>query len=162
MQLDSMKPAPGSRRPRKRRGRGPGSGLGKTAGKGHKGARARSGGKVRPGFEGGQMPMARRLPKRGFHNFSRVDFQVVNLRDLDRFDAGSTVDPEALAARGLAGASRPIKILANGKIERGLRVKANAFSKTARAAIEAAGGSVEVLPWAGAAAPTGAASEEQK
>ena len=145
MRLDAMKPAPGSRRTRKRVGRGTGSGLGKTSGKGHKGARARAGYKDKPGFEGGQMPMARRLPKRGFHNFSRVEYQVVNVRDLARFDAASVVDVTALADHGLVSGRRPVKILAKGKLERGLTVRANAFSETARRAIEAAGGTVEIV-----------------
>src|SRR5687767_3995791 len=110
MRLDRMKPAPGSRRPARRIGRGTGSGLGKTSGKGHKGARARAGFVDKPGFEGGQMPMQRRLPKRGFRNFTRTEYQVVNVRDLERFDAGSVVDPAALASRGLATGRRPVKI----------------------------------------------------
>jgi large subunit ribosomal protein L15 len=154
MRLDRMKPAPGSRRPARRIGRGPGSGLGKTAGKGHKGARARAGYKDKPGFEGGQMPMQRRLPKRGFHNVSRVDFQVVNIRDLARFDAGMVVDAAALAATGLASGRKPVKILAKGKLERGLTVRANAFSEGARRAIEAAGGTAEVIEF-GRKATTG-------
>src|SRR6185295_7912278 len=101
MQLDRMKPAPGSRRAPRRIGRGTGSGWGKTSGKGHKGARARAGFVDKPYFEGGQMPLARRLPKRGFHNISRVVYQAVNIRDLGGFDAGSVVDVGALAARGL-------------------------------------------------------------
>lgn len=146
MQLDSMKPAPGSRRPRKRLGRGPGSGLGKTSGKGHKGALARSGGTNSPGFEGGQMPLARRLPKHGFKNPSRVPYQVVNLGDLAaRFEAGETVDHEALQARGLAMRALPVKILANGTLEHALSVRADAFSASARAAIEKAGGSAATL-----------------
>jgi large subunit ribosomal protein L15 len=145
MRLDSMKPAPGSRQNRKRVGRGPGSGLGKTSGKGHKGARARAGYNDTPGFEGGQMPMQRRLPKRGFTNFTRVEYQVVNVGDLERFEAGSTVDAEALAAVGLAKTRRPLKILGKGKLGRGLTVRANAFSATARQAIEAAGGKTEVI-----------------
>ena len=150
MRLDSMKPAPGSRQTRKRVGRGPGSGLGKTSGKGHKGARARAGFNDRPGFEGGQMPMQRRLPKRGFTNFTRVEYQVVNVGDLERFDAGSTVDVAALAAVGLAKTRRPLKILAKGKLGRGLTVRANAFSAAARQAIEAAGGKTEVIELAAA------------
>ena len=145
MRLDAMKPAPGSRRARKRVGRGPGSGLGKTSGKGHKGARARAGFVDKPGFEGGQMPMQRRLPKRGFTNVSRVEYQIVNLRDLGRFDAGSVVDAAALAGKGLVSGRRPIKILAKGKVDRGLTVRANAFSESARQAIEAAGGTTEVV-----------------
>jgi len=145
MRLDAMKPAPGSRRAPKRVGRGPGSGLGKTSGKGHKGARARAGFVDKPGFEGGQMPMQRRLPKRGFSNHSRVEYQVVNLRDLERFEAGSVVDAAALARKGLASVRRPIKILAKGKLGRGLTVCANAFSASARQAIEAAGGKIEIV-----------------
>jgi large subunit ribosomal protein L15 len=152
MRLDAMKPAPGSRRPRKRLGRGPGSGLGKTSGKGHKGARARTGFVDKPGFEGGQMPMQRRLPKRGFTNASRVEYQIVNLRDLERFDAASVVDAEALAGKGLASGRRPIKILAKGKLTRGLTVRAHAFSASARQAIEAAGGKTEVVAYGHAGA----------
>ena len=145
MQLDSMKPAPGSRRKRKRKGRGPGSGNGKTAGRGEKGQGARSGGNVRPGFEGGQMPIARRLPKRGFTNISRVEYQVVNLSELTRFDAGSVVDPAALRDAGLARKRRPVKVLAKGAIDRGLTVRVHAVSKAAEEAIRAAGGTVEVV-----------------
>ena len=149
MRLDAMKPAPGSRQKRKRLGRGPGSGLGKTSGKGHKGARARAGYNDTPGFEGGQMPMQRRLPKRGFANISRVEYQIVNVGDLERFDAGMTVDTEALAKAGLAKRRLPVKILAKGKLGRGLTVRANAFSQAARQAIEAAGGKTEVIEAAG-------------
>ncbi|MBI5504668.1 MAG: 50S ribosomal protein L15 [Deltaproteobacteria bacterium] len=146
MQLDSMKPTPGSRQPRKRLGRGPGSGLGKTSGKGHKGALARSGGTNAPGFEGGQMPLARRLPKFGFTNPSRVEFQVVNLGVLaERFEAGEVVDPETLREHGLANRALPIKILGRGKLEHGLIVRVDAYSKSAREAIEKAGGRAEVL-----------------
>ena len=145
MQLDRMKPAPGSRQVAKRIGRGTGSGWGKTSGKGHKGARARAGFVDKPYFEGGQMPMARRLPKRGFHNISRVRYQTVNIRDLGRFDAGSVVDVDALAERGLVNGRRPVKVLAKGKLERGLTVRANAFSESAKKAIEAAGGAAEVI-----------------
>ena len=141
MQLDSMKPAPGSRTKRKRLGRGPGSGLGKTSGKGHKGLLARSGGTNSPGFEGGQMPLARRLPKFGFKNPSRVPYQVVNVGELaSRFEAGATVDREALQAIGLAIRALPIKILGSGTIDRALVVHADAFSASAKAAIEKAGG----------------------
>ena len=146
MQLDSMKPAPGSRTKRKRLGRGTGSGLGKTSGKGHKGALARSGGTNSPGFEGGQMPLARRLPKFGFTNPNRVEFQVVNLSDLGaRFEAGEIVDHEALQSRGLAIRALPVKILGNGTLEHALVVRADAFSATAKAAIEKAGGSAQTL-----------------
>jgi large subunit ribosomal protein L15 len=145
MRLDRMKPAPGSRRAPRRIGRGTGSGWGKTSGKGHKGARARAGFVDKPYFEGGQMPLARRLPKRGFHNVSRVTYQAVNVRDLGRFDAGSVVDVGALAARGLVNGRRPVKVLAKGKLEHRLTVRANAFSEAAKKAIEAAGGAVEVI-----------------
>lgn len=146
MQLDSMKPAPGSRQARKRLGRGPGSGLGKTSGKGHKGLLARSGGTNAPGFEGGQMPLARRLPKFGFTNPSRVEFQVVNLGTLaERFAEGETVDPETLRERGVVSRQLPIKVLGNGKLEHALNVRVDAYSKSARDAIEKAGGKAEVL-----------------
>lgn len=146
MQLDSMKPAPGSRTKRKRLGRGPGSGLGKTSGKGHKGALARSGGGNSPGFEGGQMPLARRLPKFGFKNPSRVAFQVVNVGELAaRFEAGDVVDHESLQARGLAIRALPVKVLGSGTLDRALTVRVDAFSASAKAAIEAAGGSASTL-----------------
>ncbi len=145
MQLDSMKGAAGSRRKRKRLGRGPGSGTGKTAGRGHKGQGSRSGGGTKPGFEGGQMPLARRLPKRGFKNRNRVAYQIVNVGDLSRFEAGSVVDPELLKASGMAEARMPVKILGCGVIEHGLTVRADAFSKTAAAAIEKAGGKAELI-----------------
>jgi large subunit ribosomal protein L15 len=146
MQLDSMKPAPGSRRPRKRLGRGTGSGLGKTSGKGHKGALARSGGSQSPGFEGGQMPLARRLPKHGFRNPNRVPFQVVNVGELAaRFEAGEVVDHEALQMKGLATRALPVKILGAGTIDRALVVRADAFSASAKAAIEKAGGRADTL-----------------
>lgn len=146
MQLDSMKPAPGSRTKRKRLGRGTGSGLGKTSGKGHKGMLARSGGNNAPGFEGGQMPLARRLPKHGFKNPNRVEFQVVNVGELAaRFEAGAVVDHEALQAVGLAIRALPLKILGNGTLDRALTVRADAFSESARAAIEKAGGRADTL-----------------
>jgi large subunit ribosomal protein L15 len=146
MQLDSMKPAPGSRQPRKRLGRGPGSGLGKTSGKGHKGLLARSGGGNNPGFEGGQMPLSRRIPKHGFKNPSRVPFQVVNLSDLAaRFEAGETVDHETLRERGLARRTLPVKILGNGSIDRALNVQVDAYSAAAKAAIEGAGGTAKTV-----------------
>lgn len=146
MQLDSMKPAPGSRRPRKRVGRGPGSGLGKTSGKGHKGARARSGGGPKPGFEGGQMPLSRRLPKHGFKNPNRVEYQVVNVGVLSAtFEAGTIVDRETLEGKGLVGRALPVKILGKGTIDRPLIVRVDAFSGSAKAAIEQAGGRAETL-----------------
>jgi large subunit ribosomal protein L15 len=144
--LSSLHPAPGARQPRKRVGRGTGSGLGKTAGRGHKGRKSRSGGNSPPGYEGGQMPLQRRLPKRGFTNPFRKEFEVVNLESLSRFAAGTVVDPAALAAAGLARkSSKRVKILGKGTIEHALTVKAHGFSESAKAAIEAKGGSVEVL-----------------
>jgi large subunit ribosomal protein L15 len=145
MELDSMKPARGSRKPRKRIGRGPGSGTGKTSARGHKGQGARAGGNVGTGFEGGQMPLARRLPKRGFKNRFRVSYQVINLSDLAGFAAGSEVDPQVLREAGMAKRSTPVKILGSGKVEASLTVRAHAFSKSAVAAITAAGGKTEVI-----------------
>lgn len=146
MDLSNLHPAPGARRARKRVGRGPGSGLGKTSGRGHKGFNARSGGGTAPGYEGGQMPLQRRLPKRGFRNPFRRSYEVVNLASLNRFEADSVVDPEALCQAGLAprGAER-IKILGEGNLERKLTVRAHAASKSARAAIEGQGGRFEVV-----------------
>jgi len=144
--LSSLHPAPGARQPRKRVGRGTGSGLGKTAGRGHKGRKSRSGGNSPPGYEGGQMPLQRRLPKRGFTNPFRKEFEVVNLESLSRFAAGTVVDPAALAKAGLAGKhGKRVKILGKGTVEHALTVKAHGFSESAKAAIEAKGGSVEVL-----------------
>jgi large subunit ribosomal protein L15 len=146
MDLSHLSPAPGATKKRKRVGRGPGSGLGKTAGRGHKGRGARSGGNTPPGYEGGQMPLQRRLPKRGFRNPFRRAFSVVNLRQIEScFDAGTVVDPEALLARRLARRGREIKILALGELTKALTVKAHAFSEAAKARITAAGGSAEVI-----------------
>ncbi len=146
MDLSNLKPAPGSTKNRKRIGRGPGSGTGKTSGKGHKGQNARSGGGVKPGFEGGQMPLQRRLPKRGFTSLNRKIYALVNLRDLDQFEAGSVVDLEALGKAGLVGAVKDgVKVLADGDISKALTVQAHKFSKTAAEKIEAAGGKAEVL-----------------
>ncbi len=143
-ELHDLKPSPGSHRNRKRVGRGPGSGLGKTAGRGANGQKSRSGGSVHPRFEGGQMPLHRRIPKRGFTNINRVEYQVVNVRELSRFDGDVTV--EGLKTAGLIGSSRkPVKILGVGDVEKALTVEAHAFSKSAREKIEAAGGSVSVL-----------------
>src|SRR6185295_13455624 len=127
--LSQLHPAPGSTRPRKRVGRGPGSGNGKTAGRGHKGRGSRSGGNTPPGYEGGQMPLSRRLPKYGFHNPFREEFNVVNLGSLDRFEAGSIVDTDSLIKTGLVkNAKKKIKILADGTLTKALTVKAQAFS----------------------------------
>lgn len=144
MDLSHLKPAPGSRKKRKRVGRGPGSGLGKTSGRGHKGAGARSGGSVPPGYEGGQMPLSRRLPKRGFHNPFRKEYAIVNLGSLERFDAGTTVDADALRERGLVrGRKQKVKILAKGDLGKALTVRADAFSAKAREIIVARGGTAE-------------------
>jgi large subunit ribosomal protein L15 len=141
--LSTLKPAPGSNVARKRVGRGPGSGLGKTAGRGNKGHKARTGGATNPGFEGGQMPMYRRLPKRGFTNPFKQVAQVVNLRQLDRV-TGSELTPESLVAAGLVGdGARPIKLLATGEVSRAFTVRGIAVSGQARAKVEAAGGTVE-------------------
>ncbi len=140
--LESLKRPDGIGRPSKRRGRGPGSGVGKTAGRGHKGQKSRSGGSTKPWFEGGQMPVQRRLPKRGFRPYNRTEYQVVNVRDLERVQGGDA-NPETLKAAGLVSASnRPIKILGAGEIARSLKVSAHAFSRTAREKIEKAGGEV--------------------
>ncbi|WP_050613649.1 50S ribosomal protein L15 [Bacillus testis] len=146
MKLHELKPAEGSRQEPKRKGRGIGSGNGKTAGKGHKGQNARSGGGVRLGFEGGQTPLFRRLPKRGFTNINRKDFAVVNLETLNRFEDGTEVTPALLMETGVVKNEKAgIKILANGKIEKKLTVKAHKFSSAAKEAIEAAGGQTEVI-----------------
>jgi large subunit ribosomal protein L15 len=150
MKLDDLRPPRGARTKRKRVGRGPASGHGKTSTKGHKGHKARSGGGKGPGFEGGQMPLYRRLPKRGFKNPFRQTFAVVNVGDLARcFPQGGDVGPEALVGVGLVGAreSRLVKVLGDGELAagKGPRVRAHAFSRTAVAKIEAAGGRTEVL-----------------
>jgi large subunit ribosomal protein L15 len=146
MKLHELKPAEGSRQERKRKGRGIGSGNGKTAGRGHKGQNARSGGGVRLGFEGGQTPLFRRLPKRGFTNINRKEYAIVNLDALNRFEDGTEVTPELLIETGVISNERAgIKILAKGKVEKKLTVKAHKFSSTAKAAIEAAGGNTEVI-----------------
>ena len=143
MNLHELKPAEGSTHRVKRVGRGHGSGWGKTSGKGHKGQNARSGGGVRAGFEGGQMPLVRRIPKRGFNNIFRTEYTVVSLDILNLFEAGSTVDLATLYNAGKISDNKlPIKILANGKIDKAINVKAHKFSATAKAAIEAAGGTV--------------------
>lgn len=146
MKLHELAPAAGSTQVAKRKGRGIGSGNGKTAGKGHKGQNARSGGGVRPGFEGGQNPLYRRLPKRGFNNPFRTEYAIVNIEDLNSFAAGTEVTPEVLLKQGivknpLAG----IKILGNGEINVALTVKAKKFSQSAVEKIQAAGGKTEVI-----------------
>ena len=147
MKLHNLSPAPGSRKPRKRVGRGDSSGLGKTAGRGDKGQKSRTGAVIRPFFEGGQIPLFRRLPKRGFKNADRIIYQLVNLSVIEKnFNAGDEVNVETLRAKSLLGkAALPIKILANGEITKAVTVKAEAFSQAAIAKIEAAGGKVEVI-----------------
>jgi len=146
MKLNELSPAQGSHKAPRRLGRGVGSGRGKTAGRGTKGYNSRSGGGVRPGYEGGQMPLHRRLPKRGFANIFRKNIAVINIRDLDKFDKGSVVDEAALVAAGLVkGKKDGIKLLGHGEIKHSLEVKVNQISKSAREKIEAAGGKVEVL-----------------
>lgn len=141
--LSNLRPAVGSRRPRKRLGRGIGSGTGKTSGRGHKGRGARSGGNTPPGYEGGQMPLQRRLPKFGFTNPTRRIYEIIKVGQLDRFAAGSVIDAAALATAGLVRAGRPIKLLANGSLTKKLTIKVDKASATARAAVGAAGGTVE-------------------
>jgi large subunit ribosomal protein L15 len=146
MDLSSLSPAPRSRQQRKRLGRGTGSGLGKTSGRGHKGRGARSGGNTHPRFEGGQMPLQRRLPKRGFHNPFRREYSIVNLSRLEAvFDAGAVVDAAALLEHGLVRRGMPVKVLGQGELKKALTVKAHAFSESAKTRIAAAGGSVEVI-----------------
>lgn len=144
MQLHDLAPGPGSRKNRKRVGRGPGSGMGKTSTRGHKGLKARSGGSVRPGFEGGQMPIYRRLPKRGFTNIFKTNNAVLNVKDLERFEEGVTIDPQILYQANLVkGRVDGIKILGTGDVTKKLVLKDLLVSRTAREKIEAAGGSVE-------------------
>jgi large subunit ribosomal protein L15 len=147
MDLSNLKPPKGATHAKKRVGRGQGSGQGKTAGRGHKGAKSRSGFKFKRGFEGGQMPLHRRVPKRGFHNPFRVAYEVVNLDTLgEKFDAGTVVTPEMLRERGLlAGVDRPVKVLARGEITKQLTVRAHKFSGKAAEKIAAAGGATEVI-----------------
>lgn len=146
MQLNTIKPAAGSTKNRKRIGRGTGSGHGKTATKGHKGQKARSGGSVKPGFEGGQMPMHRRLPKRGFTPLTKKEYALVNLGQLDAFEAGSVIDLEALIKAGFINKVKDgVKVLADGELTKALTVKAHKFSASAREKIQAAGGSVEEI-----------------
>lgn len=146
MKLHELAPAAGSKKKRTRVGRGLGSGLGKTAGKGHKGQNARAGGGVRPGFEGGQRPLYLRLPKRGFYNKFAVEYAIVNISKLNRFEDGAVVDPVILIEFGvLKNVREGVRILGNGELTKKLTVRANGFTKTAVAKIEAAGGKVEVI-----------------
>lgn len=146
MKLHELSPAPGSVREAKRIGRGHGSGQGKTAGKGHKGQKARAGRGLQIGFEGGQMPLQRRIPKRGFNNIFATPYTIINLAVLNRFEEGAVVDAEALLNAGIINkAPNGVKVLGNGKIEKALTVKVAAFSESAKAKIEAAGGKAEVI-----------------
>ena len=146
MQIQDLSPVPGSTHVDKRKGRGHATGNGKTAGRGHKGQKARSGGGVRIGFEGGQMPLARRIPKRGFNNIFAKPLETVNLSALDKFEDGAVVDAGALLAAGIISkCENGLKILGNGEITKKLTVKAAAFSETAKQKIEAAGGKAEVV-----------------
>ncbi|MDQ2979795.1 MAG: 50S ribosomal protein L15 [Acidobacteriota bacterium] len=143
--MQDLRPAFGATHSQKRVGRGPGSGHGKTAGRGNKGQKSRSGYQHQRGFEGGQMPLHRRVPKRGFTNIFRVEYDIVNLSDLNRFESGQEVTPEALASLRLARKSRKVKILGDGEIGKPLMVSAHKFSASAQAKIEAAGGRCEVI-----------------
>lgn len=145
MDLNSLSPLPGSKKKAKRIGRGEGSGWGKTAGRGHKGQKSRSGGGVAPGFEGGQMPLQRRLPKRGFTNLFKKTYALVNLASLKSFESGSVIDSLALAAAGLIrNENLPVKLLAKGAIDRPLTIKVQAASEKAMALVKEAGGVVEI------------------
>lgn len=146
MDLNTLKPALGSTKKRKRIGRGPGSGHGKTSTKGHKGQKARSGGSIKAGFEGGQMPLQRRLPKRGFTPLTRVEYSVVNLSQLEVFETGTTVDAASLVSKGLIKCSSDaVKILGNGDMSKALNITATKFSQSARDKIVAAGGTCEEI-----------------
>jgi large subunit ribosomal protein L15 len=143
-ELHDLSPNSGSTRNRKRKGRGPGSGNGKTAGRGQKGQKSRSGGSVHPRFEGGQMPLIRRIPKRGFKPIARVEYQIVNLRDLAKVEGDVTL--ESLRRAGLVGSGKkPVKVLGEGEVTKKLTVSVHAFSASAKAKIEAAGGSVTLV-----------------
>lgn len=146
MELNTISPAEGSTKKRKRIGRGPGSGHGKTATKGHKGQKARSGGSIKPGFEGGQMPMQRRLPKRGFTPLTRKEYELVKVGQLDIFEAGSTVTIESLLEAGIiSGVKDGVKILADGELTKSLTIAAHKFSSAAKEKIAAAGGTAQEL-----------------
>ncbi len=146
MELNNLRPSIGSTKNRKRIGRGTGSGHGKTATKGHKGQKARSGGSIKAGFEGGQMPLQRRLPKRGFTPLDRVEYSLVNISQLDVYESGSVIDVMSLISKGLVKSARfAVKILGNGDITKSLKVTANKFSQSAKDKIIAAGGSVEEI-----------------
>jgi large subunit ribosomal protein L15 len=146
MALNNLKPPKGAKHAKKRVGRGQGSGNGKTAGRGHKGAKSRSGFKFKRGFEGGQMPLHRRVPKRGFHNPFRTEYEIVNLDELAlRFEAGAVITPELLVEQGIVKGGLPVKILARGEVDKPLTVRAHKFSGKAAERIAAAGGQVEAI-----------------
>ncbi|MBW1782497.1 MAG: 50S ribosomal protein L15 [Deltaproteobacteria bacterium] len=146
MKINELSPAEGSRKKRKRVGRGPGSGHGKTACRGHKGQKSRSGGSVRPGFEGGQMPLQRRLPKRGFTNIFKKEYNIINIDDLNRFESDALIDPAAFQKAGLVKKMRDgIKLLGNGELGRPVVVRIHKVSKAAKEKVEAAGGKVEII-----------------
>ena len=147
MKMHNLAPAPGAKTASKRLGRGIGSGLGKTSGKGHKGQWARSGGGVRPGFEGGQMPLIRRIPKRGFTNIFAKEYSIINVKDLERFEDGTVVNAELLLETGILSKveSYGVKVLGDGTLTKKLTVQANKFTKSAAEIIEKAGGKAEVL-----------------
>lgn len=144
LDLSNLSPNPGSRKPRKRVGRGQGSGRGKTSTRGHKGYKARSGSSIKPGFEGGQMPLQRRIPKRGFNNVFRKEFGIVNVQDLETFEPGTKIDRAALLAAGLiAKKFQLVKVLGNGELTKSLTIAVDKLSESARKKIEAAGGTIE-------------------
>ena len=146
MKLHELSPAAGSKKEVKRIGRGPASGQGKTAGKGHKGQKARAGRGMQIGFEGGQMPLQRRVPKRGFNNIFATKFAIVNVSDLEVFEAGAVIDTQALQEKGLVKKIYDgVKVLGNGNLSKAVTVKASAFSESAKSKIEAAGGKAEVI-----------------
>ncbi|MCD6097813.1 50S ribosomal protein L15 [bacterium] len=145
LRLDGLKPAPGSTKKRKRVGRGEASGHGKTSGRGHKGALSRSGNKKKPYFEGGQMPIYRRIPKKGFTSKKRIRYSIVNVKELNKFSDQEKVTPELLASQGLINGKTPVKILGEGELKVALTVSAHSFSSTAKQKIEAAGGRVEII-----------------
>ncbi|MTI80755.1 MAG: 50S ribosomal protein L15 [Firmicutes bacterium] len=146
MKLNELKPAPGSRKKPTRKGQGPGSGLGKTAGRGQDGQKSRSGGGVKPGFEGGQMPLQRRLPKRGFTNIFKKQIAAINVEQLNKFEENTVVTPELLKEAGVIKKIKDgVKVLGEGELKKSLTVKAHAFSKSAEEKINAAGGNTEVI-----------------
>jgi large subunit ribosomal protein L15 len=163
MDLSNLRPPKGAKHAKKRVGRGQGSGQGQTSGRGHKGAKSRSGFKHKRGFEGGQMPLHRRVPKRGFHNPFRVEYAVVNLDAIAaRFDAGAEITPELLRERGLVRSGGPVKVLARGEIAKALTVRAHKFSGKAAEKIAAAGGKAEVLAQGGPVRSAAAGSEKTR